>query len=50
MGSASGASQEFRLMEGKHSQKITQQRLLKNLENLHKILKISKKFKNFSKI
>ena len=30
VGSAPGASQEFLFREGKHSAKITQQRLLKN--------------------
>ena len=52
VGSAPEAAQEFRFREIKHSAKnysITQQRLLKIvLENLHKILKISKKFQNIS--
>ena len=41
VGSAPGASQEFCFRKGKHSAKITKQRLLKNF---------SKIFKKFSKI
>ena len=42
VGSAPGASQEFQFREEKHSANITQQRLENFLENLHKILKLSK--------
>ena len=48
MGSAPGASQEFRFREGKHSAKNYSAKIIKKfLENLHKILKISKIFQNF---
>ena len=52
VGSASGATQEFRFREGKHSSKNYSAKTIENiLENLHKILKISKKIqKFFSKI
>ena len=46
--SAPGASQEFRFREGKHSAKTIKnysaKTIEKFLENLHKILKISKIF------
>ena len=48
MGSSPGASQEFRFREGKHSVKNYSAKTIENfLENLHKILKISKIFQNF---
>ena len=51
MGSAPGASQNFGSRKENIQQKITQQRKLKTiLQNLHKILKISKIFQFFSKI
>ena len=43
VGSAPGASQEFRFREGNHSAKnYSAKTIEKFLENLHKILKISK--------
>ena len=48
VGSALGASQEFRFREGKHSAKNYSAKTIENiLENLHKILK---NLQNFSKI
>ena len=48
MGSAPGASQEFRFREGKHSAKnYSAKTIEKFLENLNKILKISKNFQKF---
>ena len=48
VGSAPGASQEFRFRKGKHSaQNQSAKTIEKLLENLHKILKISKMFQNF---
>ena len=48
MGSASGASQEFRFREGKHSAKHYSAKTIKSiLQNLHNILKISKIVQNF---
>ena len=44
VGSAPGASQEFRFRDGKHSAKNYSEDYWKFLENLHKILKISKIF------
>ena len=45
VGSAPGASQEFRFREGKHSAKNYLAKTIEIfLENLHKILKISQKF------
>ena len=45
VGSAPGASQEFRFREGKHSAKNYSAKTIEIfLENLHKILKISQKF------
>ena len=50
VGSAQGASQEFRFREGKHSAKTYSAKTIENfLENLHKILKISKIFQNVFK-
>ena len=47
VGSAPGASQEFRFREGKHSANNYSAKTIENfLENLHKILKISKIFQN----
>ena len=49
VGSAPGASQEFRFREGKHSAKNYSAKTIEKIsENLHKILKISLKI--FSKI
>ena len=46
VGSVPEASQEFRFREGIHSAKYYSAKTIeKFLENLHKILKISKKFK-----
>ena len=52
VGLAPGASQEFRFREGKNSAKNYSAKAIENfLENLHKILKISKIFQNlFSEI
>ena len=51
VGSAPGGSQEFRIREGKHPAKNYSTKTIENfLKNLHKILKISKIFKSFSKI
>ena len=48
MGSAPGASQEFRFREGKRSAKnYSAKTIEKFLENLHNILKISKIFQNY---
>ena len=48
VGSAPGASQEFRFREGKHSaKKLLSKDYWKFLENVHKILKVSKIFQNF---
>ena len=48
VGSAPGASQEFRFRKGKHSAKhYSAKTIEKNLENLHKILKIAKIFEIF---
>ena len=48
MGSAPGASQEFRFKEGKHSAKNYSAKTTEIvLENVHKILKISKTFQKF---
>ena len=48
MGSAPGASQEFRFREGKHSAKnYSAKTIEKFFENLHKILKIFKIFQKF---
>ena len=48
MGSAPGASQEFRFREGKHSAKNNSAMIIeKILKNLHEILKIFKIFQKF---
>ena len=48
VGSAPGAFQEFRCREGKYLAKHYSTKTIENvLENLHKILKISKIFQNF---
>ena len=48
VGSAPGASQEFRFREGTHSAKNYSAKTIEIfLENLHKILKISKVFQKF---
>ena len=48
VGSAPGASQEFCFRKGKHSAKITKQRLLKKFSKIYiKFEKFSKNFQKF---